>query len=63
MLFRSVDGFEGYNPMLMDPEHMTKTAFTTPWGTWGLFSQTPSDDVFSEDEWLGFLFLGLKEAR
>ena len=28
-----------------------------------LSSQTPSDDVFSEDEWLDFLFLGLKEAR
>lgn len=26
-----VDGFFGYNQM--DPEHMTKTAFTTPWGT------------------------------
>lgn len=29
-LLSFVDGFEGYNPMLMDPEHMTKTAFTTP---------------------------------
>ncbi|RVW91368.1 hypothetical protein CK203_035501 [Vitis vinifera] len=25
--------------------------------------QTSSEDVFSEDEWLGFSFLGLKEAR
>ncbi|RVW72354.1 hypothetical protein CK203_056241 [Vitis vinifera] len=25
--------------------------------------QTTSEDVFSEDEWLGFSFLGLKEAR
>ena len=26
-------------------------------------SQTTSEDVFSEDEWLSFSFLGLKEAR
>jgi len=28
-----VDGFSGYNQIQMDPEHMTKTAFTRPWGT------------------------------
>ena len=28
-----------------------------------LASQTTSEDVFSDDESLGFLFLGLKEAR
>ena len=28
-----------------------------------LSSQTTSEDVFSKDEWLGFSFLGLKEAR
>ncbi|RVW63908.1 Retrovirus-related Pol polyprotein from transposon 297 [Vitis vinifera] len=28
-----------------------------------LLSTTTSKDVFSEDEWLGFSFLGLKEAR
>ena len=27
-----------------------------------LTSQTNSEDVFSEDEWLGFLFLGVKEV-
>ena len=26
-------------------------------------NQTTSEDVFLEDEWLGFSFLGLKEAR
>ena len=26
-------------------------------------NQTTSEDVFSEDEWLVFVFLGLKEAR
>lgn len=31
-LLSFVDGLEGYNQMLMDPEHMTKTALTTPWG-------------------------------
>ena len=26
-------------------------------------SKSNSEDVFPEDEWLGFLFLGVKEAR
>ena len=28
-----------------------------------LSSQTPSEDDFSEDEWLSFKFLGVMEAR
>jgi len=28
-----LDGFSGYNQILVQPEDQTKTAFTTPWGT------------------------------
>ena len=28
-----LDGFSGYNQILVQPEDQPKTAFTTPWGT------------------------------
>jgi hypothetical protein len=28
-----LDGFSGYNPVIMDLKDMLKTTFTTPWGT------------------------------
>jgi len=28
-----LDGFFGYNQILVQPEDQAKTAFTTPWGT------------------------------
>ena len=28
-----LDGFSGYNQVVVHPEHQDKTAFTTPWGT------------------------------
>src|SRR3954470_15950016 len=32
-VFSFMDGFSGYNQIKMAPEDMTKTTFTTPWGT------------------------------
>ena len=49
-LLSFVDGFSGYNKMLMDPEHMAKTAFTTPWGTFLLDS-----NAFWVEERLSYL--------
>ncbi|XP_058725708.1 uncharacterized protein LOC131597002, partial [Vicia villosa] len=33
-VFSFMDGFSGYNQIKMAPEDMTKTTFTTPWGTY-----------------------------
>src|SRR3954462_5075051 len=33
-LFSFMDGFSGYNQIKMAPEDMTRTTFTTPWGTY-----------------------------
>ena len=32
-VYSFMDGYSGYNQILMDPEDKSKTAFTTPWGT------------------------------
>jgi len=32
-MFSFMDGFSGYNKILLDEEDREKTAFTTPWGT------------------------------
>ena len=33
-LLSFMDGFSGYNQIVMAPEDREKTAFTTPWGTY-----------------------------
>src|ERR1051325_2895106 len=33
LVFSFMDGFSEYNQIKMDPTHMMKTTFTTPWGT------------------------------
>ena len=35
---------------------------TKLWSSIVLFNQTSSEDVYSKNEWLGFLSLGVKEA-
>ena len=35
-----LDGFSGYNPILLHPEDQEKTTFTTPWGTF-MYSKMP----------------------
>ena len=35
-----LDGFSGYNQVLVHPDHQEKTTFTTPWGTF-MYSRMP----------------------
>jgi hypothetical protein len=35
-----IDGFSGYNQVVVHPDDMEKTAFTTPWGTF-MYAQMP----------------------
>jgi hypothetical protein len=35
-----IDGFSGYNQVVVHPDDMEKTAFTTPWGTF-MYTQIP----------------------
>ena len=56
-----LDGFSGYNQVLVDPEDQDKTTFTTPWGTFmyvkiafglmnaGATFQRAMDIAFSEE--------------
>ena len=39
-----LDGFSGYNQILVHPEDQEKTAFTTPWGTF-MYANMPSGSM------------------
>ena len=57
-----LDGFSGYNQVLVDPDDQEKTTFTTPWGTFmynkmsfglmnaGAMFQRAMDIAFSEEK-------------